>query len=88
VSDLKKGRFLIDDFVDELDILRFRMLQSRYNTDYLGLTIVPTNDCNFRCEYCYQKDVFKDNHMTQEVQDKLAELLKSRIKAILSFHVT
>jgi len=87
-SDLKKGSFLLDDFVDELEVLRFRLLQTRFNTDHLGLTIVPTNDCNFRCSYCYELDVLSSKYMSQEVQDKIVELLESRKKLISSFSVT
>ena len=48
-ADLVKGGFLIEDCVDEMKLIRFRMLRSRFSTDHLALTILPTNDCNFRC---------------------------------------
>jgi len=85
---LKKGAFLVDDFIDELDLLRFRMLQGRYTTDHLGLTIAPTSDCNFRCVYCYEKDVLSNQYMSQEVEDKILDMLNKRKKLISSFFVT
>jgi uncharacterized protein len=86
-EDLKKGFFIIEDFADELESLQFNMLQSRYNTQYLGLTLAPTNDCNFACTYCYEKNALSSKYMTQEVQDKIVEMLESRKKAISYFSV-
>ena len=88
VTDLKKGLFLLEDHVDELDTLRYNMLRGRYATDSISLTIAPTNDCNFRCVYCYEKDAITSKYMSQEVQDKLVELLESRKDLISSFGVT
>jgi len=88
IADLKKGLFLLDDHVDELEALRYNMLRGRYGTDHLSLTIAPTNDCNFRCVYCYEKDAIASKYMSQEVQDKLVELLESRKGFIKSFGVT
>jgi len=87
-DDLKKGLFILDDSVDELEVLRFRMLQTRFNTDSLSFTIVPTNDCNFRCSYCFEKDVLKNTYMSQEVQDKIVGLLDDRKHLIASFSVS
>lgn len=87
VADLRKGMFLLNDDLNEQNILRHKLFNSRYNSDYLALTIAPTNDCQFRCVYCYEKDVIKNDYMTEGVQDKLVELLKSRIGLIKSFQV-
>jgi uncharacterized protein len=88
IKQLKKGKFLIDDDVDELELLRQGMLISRYNTDYLGITIAPTLDCNFRCIYCYEKDSIKQSYMDSETQNRIVELLKEKVKTIQQFSVT
>ena len=88
VQKLKRGYFLIDEDCNELDMLRFRMLKGRYNTDSLGLTIAPTADCNFRCLYCYEKDVIKPDYMTQETESAILKLVKSRIKTISNLSIT
>ena len=88
IGQLKMGSFLIDDDVNELERLRFRMLSSRYNTDYLSLTIAPTADCNFRCSYCYEKDVIKPDYMTEEVQNAIIAMVQNRAKTISHLHVT
>ena len=75
-ADLKKGLFVVEDFVDELDVLRYRMLRERYGTDSLTFTLAPTNDCQFDCVYCYEKDALTNKYMTQEIQDKIVEVVK------------
>lgn len=87
-EDLKKGLFILDDSIDELEVLRFRLLQTRFNTDHLSFTIVPTNDCNFRCSYCFEKDVLKNEYMSQDVQDKIVDLLDNRKNLIASLSVS
>lgn len=88
VEDLKKGLFLIEDNIDELELIRQGMLISRYNSDSFGVTIAPTLDCNFRCVYCYEKDSIKQCYMNEETQNNIVELLKSKVKTIRHFSVT
>ena len=88
VGQLKAGCFLIDDDCNELDLLRFRMLKSRYSTRSLGLTITPTADCNFRCQYCYEKDVIKPDYMTPEIEEAIIKLAESHMNTIASLHVS
>ena len=88
LNDLVKGHFLIDDDVDERENLKFKMYKSRFNTDFLGLTIAPTSDCNFRCTYCYEKDSVKHPPMSEEVQMAIVEFIKARVKYIKTLRVT
>lgn len=88
IAQLKAGAFIVEDDCNELDRLRLRMLKSRYNTNYLSLTITPTADCNFRCGYCYEKDVIKTDYMTQETEDAIIKLVERQIKTIASLRIT
>lgn len=67
VKDLKRGQFLIDDDIDELELLRFRILSSRFDNRNLYMTITPTMNCNFNCIYCYEKPREENIFMTEEV---------------------
>jgi uncharacterized protein len=87
-KQLQAGHFLIEDDCDELVHLRFRLLRSRYASDYLALTIAPTADCNFRCPYCYEKDIIKPHYMTVEVEDAIIKFVESRAKAITYLSVS
>ena len=82
LSQLKLGNFLIEDNFNEKDILRINMLNNRYSTSSLGLTIAPTADCNFRCPYCYEKDALCPQYMSSDVQDKIIELIKNQANTI------
>ena len=88
VEQLKKGCFLVDDDVNELDRLRLRMFRSRFNTNSLALTIVPTADCQFRCPYCYEKDVIKPLYMTAEIEEAIVKLAQKHMGTIASLSVT
>lgn len=88
-AQLLHGHFLIEDDYNELDILKYRLLQSRYSTNYLSMTIAPTMGCNFDCVYCYESDHSDHSKMSSETQDALINELSEQIKlnGIKSFHV-
>lgn len=44
----------------------------------LHITIMPTENCNFRCEYCYQN--FPDKSMNQENVNTIFEFIKSEVE--------
>jgi len=52
---LVEGRFLIENDVDELDILKIRHLLGKFRQDKLGVTVMLTLNCNFRCIYCFEE---------------------------------
>lgn len=52
-KDLAEGGFLIPEGTDE-GAIRQRQYLSKYTEDYLSLIIMPTEECNFRCVYCYE----------------------------------
>ena len=74
--------------MEELDVLRYRMLRARYGTDSLSFTLAPTNDCQFDCVYCYEKGALTNKYMTQEIQDKIVEMLEKRKGLVSHFSVT
>lgn len=87
-QDLLYGGFLVEDNFDELAVIRHNMYASRFSTNTLKLTIAPTADCNFRCPYCYERDVLKDKQMTDDVENKIIEMIESNLKSITTLGVT
>lgn len=75
VEDLIRGGYLIDDDTDEIAILQLQLLQNRFDSNQMGLTIAVTADCNFRCTYCYEKNNIQNSYMSQEVQDNIIKLV-------------
>lgn len=87
VEDLKKGLFILDDNINELDIIRHNMYASKFNTSALSLTIAPTSDCNFRCIYCYEKDAINSCNMNEETQNSIVKMLEKSANNLSSFSV-
>ena len=87
-EDLLRGTFLLEDDIDEMAVVRFNMLRGRYATNVLTLTIAPTSDCNFRCIYCYQKEVSGCDYMTESIEDAIVQLLESQKSRLQAFSVT
>lgn len=88
IEDLYKGGFIVDNDFDELKELELRLLHGRFSSNSLGLTLAPTSDCNFRCIYCYEKDVIKPTYMTEEVQDAIINLVEQRKNTIKNLDIS
>ena len=73
---------------DELQELKLRLFSGRFSSNGFGITIAPTSNCNFRCPYCYEKDVLTDCSMTQDVQDAVIQFIKQKIGTSKSLGVT
>lgn len=86
--DLKYGGFVIDDDVDELAILRLKMLNSRFDRSYLSLTLAPTLGCNFDCIYCYETDQNDFYKMDDSVQEAVVNILEKQAPQLRNFSVT
>jgi len=94
LKDLKKGGFLIPEDVDELDALRAGHYRARFGSQGFGLTIIPTLNCNFACDYCYEDKKIhslppdKGGLMSAEVCDNIVNLCGKEIAENSSFSVT
>jgi len=85
-SDLFQGGFLIAQEIDEVSVLKMKNRMGRFSTDYFGLTIAPTLDCNFRCTYCFEEH--KKEKMSQEIEAALLTYVDKQIKYTRGFSVT
>jgi uncharacterized protein len=82
---MDKG-FLIDDAIDERAYLHQLHRQACSQHKGLGLTILPTLACNFRCIYCYEKHAPAE--MSPEVEEALIAFVKERLQPEASLSVT
>ncbi|MEW6457194.1 MAG: radical SAM protein [Acidobacteriota bacterium] len=80
------GKFLVEDDVDELKILKVRNMLGRFYKRSFGLTIAPTLNCNFKCTYCYQR--IKKIDMSEQTQDDLIDFTKKALIDKILFGVT
>lgn len=94
LEDLQKGGFLINDDTNEIDSIRAGHYHSRFGNDAIGLTILPTYQCNFACDYCYEDSdlhsMKKDEgaSMSDEVCDNIVKFCENEIKESSTLSVT
>lgn len=51
---LERGKFVVDDNVDELEIVRNRKQCGMRDKNRVDVIIMPNLYCNFACPYCYE----------------------------------
>lgn len=83
---LRKGFFLMDDDTDELKVLDARNRLERYKSFRLGLVILPTLNCNFSCEYCFEEK--KLMLMTPKIEDAIVKFISGRAREIKHLKVS
>jgi len=81
---LEKG-FIISSNVNEFRRAEMKHLETIASEGKLSLTIMPNEDCNFRCKYCYES--FAKNFMKESVQDGIINYLKKNIKKYNELHI-
>lgn len=77
LQQLKDKGFLIPADVTEKDYLRNWHAQARMPDRHLGLTVIPTLACNFRCGYCYQEH--RPETMRPEVEKAIVAFAGKRL---------
>ncbi|MFC7266275.1 radical SAM protein [Streptomyces lutosisoli] len=68
LQDLAYGGFLVPKGTDEAALVHEQYI-SRYTAGGLHLIVMPTEQCNFRCIYCYES--FLRGEMKPELQEGL-----------------
>ncbi len=73
---LKDKRFIVP--IEANEEARMRKMKADYVlNNRLSITIMPTEQCNFRCKYCYES--FEGREMSREVQDSIIEYVRKNI---------
>ena len=78
IRDLRKGGFIIDDEIDEASRVKYLANYDAYKGDHLNLIILPTEQCNFRCAYCYES--FEKGEMTDDVRNRIKLLVEKKAR--------
>lgn len=69
--------YLVPTDRDENVALAIKATETVLNEKYLSLIIMPTEQCNFRCRYCYE--TFKKGKMSRETQNSIIEFVRKNI---------
>ncbi|MCD4707260.1 MAG: SPASM domain-containing protein [Candidatus Sabulitectum sp.] len=81
--------YIIDDDIDELFILEQIFQARRYANLLDHITVIPTYDCNFCCDYCFESNRSKTNsgvRISNAVIDKIISIASSTRGS--EFHIT
>lgn len=78
VEYLVNRRFLLPEDVDEYRQFQMAFGANHYRSDALELILLASEDCNFRCKYCYES--FSHGTMRPEVRSRIKKLVESRVK--------
>lgn len=73
--DLERGGFILDASLNERSLVQASYV-SKYDDSKLQLIILPTEECNFRCVYCYES--FLRPMMSVEMQDGIRKYVESQ----------
>ena len=77
ISELRSGRFLVEEGLDEVAALKVMERRARFGGSKYSITIAPTLACNFRCHYCFQKH--RNETMANGVTSKIKKFVGSLI---------
>lgn len=73
---MHKRGFLVRAGTNEMDMFRLQYMQQQWRHDVLQFILLASEDCNFRCVYCYEK--FERGTMTPETREGLKALIDKR----------
>lgn len=76
VRFLKQRGYLVRQGTDEFRQFQLKFGQDHYRQDVLQLILLASEDCNFRCTYCYEK--FARGTMAPEVRAAVRKLVEKR----------
>jgi uncharacterized protein len=83
---LVRRGYLVRADVDEVDLFRYRYSKEQWRSDALQLILLASEDCNFRCVYCYEK--FERGTMTPETRLGVRNLLLRRSSQLKELRVS
>lgn len=77
VAYLVKRGFLIKENSDEYRRFQLAFGRHHYRSDSLNLTLLSSEDCNFRCRYCYED--FARGTMQPWVREAIKKLIEQKL---------
>jgi uncharacterized protein len=86
VQYLFRRGFLIKRGTDEYRRIQLGFGHQHYRTDALELILLASEDCNFRCEYCYED--FARGTMLPAVRNGVKNLVRNRLHGLRRLSVS
>jgi len=82
---IDKG-FMVKEDTNEYRRLQLAFGQQHYRTDTLELILLASEDCNFRCTYCYEQ--FVRGTMQPRVREAIKKLITQRLDGLRFLRVS
>lgn len=86
IKYLVKRGYLVKKGVDEFRQFQQLFGRQHYRTDALELILMASEDCNFRCTYCYED--FSRGTMIPGVREGIKNLVRKRIKKLNRLNIS
>jgi uncharacterized protein len=86
VKYLAERGYLVRKGINEYRLFQQLFGQQHYRTDALELILMPSEDCNFRCTYCYED--FARGTMLPEIREGIKNLVQKRVKKLNRLNVS
>jgi uncharacterized protein len=87
VASYLAGRgYLVEQQIDELRRVQYAHGKENHRNDRLELILLASEDCNFRCTYCYEN--FQRGTMRPEVRQGVRRLVESRLDVLRELNVS
>jgi uncharacterized protein len=86
VKYLSEKGFLVKEGTDEYRRIQIGFGKEQYRSDRLELTLLASEDCNFRCQYCYED--FLRGTMQPWVRESIKKLVEKRARDLRSMSVS
>lgn len=86
VDYLAKRGLVIGESVNELRRVQQVFGAQQYRTDTLQLILLASEDCNFRCKYCYEK--FAHGTMKPKVRQGVKKLVEQRAQQLRELRIS
>lgn len=76
---------IIKKNIDEIELVDYEYYKMAYSNDTMELVIVPTNACNLKCIYCYQKE--GKNFMSDDTMIKILNFIDKNISSYRKLYI-
>lgn len=85
LQTLQELGFIVSEKVDEQARAQF-LHHSLHRTDHMHLVILPTEACNFRCEYCFEN--FPRGKMTDHAIEGLKKFIEDKATSLSELSIS
>lgn len=88
IDQLLINNFLVPSDINELEKFTAYYRQERQKTDNMGITVLPTLNCNFGCNYCFEGNEKSNTLMPEKIQQSIMNLIQRKSDTIKSLNIT